>query len=403
MTRTTRMTLVLTALLSSGLSAQERLGSGAPPPSFRAGWTLTPAMGFAEVYDDNVSLFGRDTAEEQNDDFVATYFPAADLHYAGKHTMMDMGYTGSFLDYRTFTVLNRWDQRARFEMRRQESARLKWFGRASAAVLPTTDLIELGGIPYRHTGARTADGRGGIEYAVNAKNSISSSMNYQFVDFDRTADVSGALRGGRVLESMNGWRRKMDSRLSLGADYSFRRATVDGDPQAFNIHTTEAAVDYELSSDWSFSGAGGVVYLQETAQNASQSGPALRARIEHHRGGTTFHVGYLRSYIPSFGYGGTVENQEFGVGFRTPLFGSRRFYLDNSAVFRDNQPLTDTFQQLPLRSLRTYSTFGWMPEPWVRFEAFYSRVQQTSLHVGGELSRNRIGFQIVTSKPVRMQ
>jgi len=65
--------------------------------------------------------------------------------------------------------------------------------------------------------------------------------------------------------------------------------------------------------------------------------------------------------------------------------------------------LTDTTEQLPLRSLRTYTTFGWAPEPWVRFEAFYSRVQQSSLHVGGELSRNRIGFQIVTSKPVRMQ
>jgi hypothetical protein len=39
----------------------------------------------------------------------------------------------------------------------------------------------------------------------------------------------------------------------------------------------------------------------------------------------------------------------------------------------------------------------------VRIEGFYTRVQQTSLHVGGQLYRNRVGFQIVTSKPMRVQ
>jgi hypothetical protein len=403
MTRTTRITLVLAALMSAGPHAQEKLGSGGAPPEYRAGWTFTPTLGFAETYDDNISLFGRNTAESQNDDYIATIFPAADLHYAGKHTLVDMGYTGSFLDYRTFTVLNRWDQRARFEVRRQETARFKWFGHAAAAMIPTTDLIELGGIPYRHTGARTADGRGGIEYALNAKNSISHSVNYQVVDFDRSADVRDSLRGGRVAESMNAWRHKIDSRLALGADYSFRRASVVGDEQAFNIHTTEAAVDYDLSPTWALSAGGGIVYLQQTALTPSRTGPAWRATLERHRAGRTFHVGYIRSYIPSFGFGGTIQNQEVGVGYRTPLFGSRRFYIDNSAVFRDNQPLTSTLEQLPLRSLRTYSALGWEPQAWVRLEAFYARVQQSSLRAGGQLARNRLGFQIVTSKPMRMQ
>jgi hypothetical protein len=403
MTRTTRITLVLAAFMSAGLTAQERLSSGAPQPEYRAGWTFTPTFGFAETYDDNISLFGRNTAEGQNNDYIATIFPAADLHYAGKHTMLDMGYTGSFLDYRTFSVLNRWDQRARIEMRRQETARLKWFGRASGAMMPTTDLIELGGIPYRHTGARTADGRAGFEYAFSAKNSLSHSVTYQIVDFDRPQEVRAILRGGRVFESMNGWRHKVDSRLALGADYSFRRAMVIGDTQAFNIHTSEAALDYELSPAWSFSGGLGAVYLERTALTAARTGPAWRATIERHQGGRTFHVGYLRSYIPSFGFGGTIQNQEVGIGYRTPLFGSRHFYIDNSAVFRDNQPLTSTIEQLPLRSLRTYSILGWEPQGWMRLEAFYSRVQQSSLRAGGQLYRNRVGFQIVTSKPVRMQ
>ena len=64
---------------------------------------------------------------------------------------------------------------------------------------------------------------------------------------------------------------------------------------------------------------------------------------------------------------------------------------------------TNTIEQLPLRSFRTHTLLGWEPQPWVRLEGFYSRVQQRSLRAGGQLSRNRIGFQIVTSKPVRIQ
>jgi hypothetical protein len=383
--------------------AQEKLGSSGPTPTYHAGWTFTPTVGFAEVYDDNISLFGVNTAEGQNDDYISSVFPSADVRYSGKHTRFGANYTGAFLNYRTFSLLNRWDQRAEVDFRRQETARLNWFARAHGAVLPSTDAIELGGIPFRHTGATTLDGRGGFEYVFNAHDSLSSSVNYQDVRFDRPIDVTASLRGGHVMESINTWRHKLSSRLATGGDYSFRRAQVTGDVETFNIHTAEAALDYEMSRSWSVSGGAGIVYLASTETTAASTDPAYRVSLNWHRGLTTFHVGYLHSFIPSFGFGGTVKNDEFGVGFHTPLFGSRRFYFDQSAVYRDNEPLTDLTEQLPLRSLRTYSIFGWVPQPWVRFEAFYARVQQTSRQVGGELFRNRVGFQIVTSKPMRVQ
>src|SRR3954470_2978751 len=123
MTRTMRVTLMMAVLTSAGLHAQEQLGAGAPA-SYRGGWTFTPRLGFGETYDDNVSLFGTNSAAAQNEDFIAHVSPAVDLHYTSKHPYLDMGYGGSFLNYRTFSVLNRWDQRARFELRRQETARL---------------------------------------------------------------------------------------------------------------------------------------------------------------------------------------------------------------------------------------------------------------------------------------
>jgi len=298
--------------------------------------------------------------------------------------------------------------------RRQETARLTWFGHVTGAALPSTDLIDLGGIPYRKTGATTADGRAGFEYALGAHDTLMSSMNYQAVKFERPDTLENdILRGGRILESMTQWRHKISERAAIGADYSFRRALVTGDVEPFNFHTTEAALDYEISQLWSLQGGAGVVYLEPTLLTQAHTGPAWRVNLQRSRAGTTFHVGYLRTFIPSFGYGGTVESQDFGVGFRTPLFHFRRLYLDSSAVFRDNQPLTGVaavtappigaLQQLPLRSLRSTTILGWEPQPWVRLEVFYSLVQQTSLQVGGYIDRNRVGFQIVTSKPMRMQ
>jgi hypothetical protein len=411
MKRISLLVVAALALLSRPMGAQERLGSGAPEPQYRGGWTFTPIIGVSETYDTNVALFSE--GHPGTDDTIRTVFPGADLHYGGKHTTMNAGYSGSYLDYNQFSALNRWDQRARFEVRRQESARLTWSGHVTAAALPSTDLIDLGGIPYRSTGATTVDGRGGIEYLFAAHNTFTSSVSYQSVSFDRPEDQSNVLRGGRIFESMNTWRHKFSERAAIGGDYSFRRALVTGDVEPFDFHTAEAALDYEISPLWSLQGAAGIVYLQQTLLTEAHAGPAFRLALQRSRAGTTFHVGYLRTFIPAFGFGGTVESQDVGAGFRTPLFHSRHFYVDGSAVFRDNQPLNDVavtadpvtgvLEQLPLRSLRMNTILGWEPQPWVRFEAFYALVQQTSLHVGGYIDRNRVGFQIVTSKPMRMQ
>ncbi len=403
-----RQLLVATAIavvLAAGVSAQERIptSGGAIEPAYGPGWTFTPTFGFAETYDDNISLFGVNTAEEQNNDYVATYFPAANLHYTGRHTRFTTDYTGSFLQYRTASALNRWDQRGSLDLRREESARLKWFGHGSLALVPSTDEIDLGGIPFRHTGAETLNGRSGLEYALDGRNTLTSAISYQKINFDRPEEVADFLRGGQMFESITGVRHHLDERLSVGADYSYRHASVVGDLDTFNIHMGQIAVDYALDPEWSMSAGGGVVFLQGTDNTESHTGPAWRIAVQRHRGHRTFHVYYERSYIPAFGFGGTIQNQQVGGGFKVPLFGSRYWYTDNTVVFRDDAPLTDTTLQLPLRSLRTYSIIGWEPQRWVRLEAFYARTQQTSLRAGGQIYRNRVGFQIVTSKPMRVQ
>ena len=74
--------------------------------------------------------------------------------------------------------------------------------------------------------------------------------------------------------------------MAVGADYSFRRALVIGDPEPFDFHTTEAALDYELSPLWSFSGGAGVVYLQATSLTDGDDRTGMAAALERARAGT---------------------------------------------------------------------------------------------------------------------
>jgi|SRR5581483_6547458 len=391
--------------VASRASAQgERLGSGAPTPDYQAGWTFTPIVGVSETYDDNITLFGIGTADAINNDYVTSFYPEANLHYEGKHTQFGTGYGGSFLGYRTFNGLDRWDQHGSFDLRRQESARLKWSASASGATRPETDLIDFGGIPYRHTGATEIQARGGVAYELSARDSLSFTSDYQDIKFERSDLAAAAfLRGGQIFDNLAEYRRRVSPRLALGGDYTFRRALVVGDPDFFNLHGIEGAADYDLSEVWSISAAAGIVYMQPTAALSARTGPAFRVGATHRHATTALHVSYIDSYVPAFGFGGVIKSQELSASFRMQLFHSRRWYTENSIMFRNDTPVAATDLELPLRSLREYSVFGWEPDRWVRFEVFYARVDQTSLRPGGELYRDRIGFQIVTSKPMRIQ
>jgi hypothetical protein len=227
-------------------------------------------------------------------------------------------------------------------------------------------------------------------------------VQYQRVAFDRPVTLRAALLGGDMTSSDTVYRRRVTGRLSLGGDYGYRRASVVGDAEQCDFHTAQVAADYEISPAWVMSAGAGAAYLMGTEVAEPQVAPAVRVSLDRARQSTIFHIGYAWSFIPSFAFGGTVRNQELTVGYHTPLFNSRHFYTDQSAILRDNPPIISSADQLRLRSLRTNSVFGWAPQAWMRLEVFYSRVQQTSLRAGGQVARNRVGFQIITSKPMRM-
>lgn len=401
----TRITALAAAVImvATAARAQEKLGSAEPEAPARPGWVFTPSFGFAETYDDNITLFGRGDAENENNDFVSSYNGRAKLTYSARHTQVSAAYGGSFLTYRTFTLFNRWDQRLDFDLRRAENARLTWYAHVNGATVPSTESVEFNGVPFSHTGAKTIDGRIGFAYRLSGRNVITSAVQYQRAAFERPVDLGQFLRGGRAASSISTFRRSVNSRTNVGGDYVYQRSQVSGDRDESSTHTAEAAIDYQLSPAWTVTAGAGFSFLEANVIAAAKTAPALRAVLNRSVNRTNFHVGYMQGILPSFGLGGSVLTREVGVGYFTPLFHSRYFFTDHSAVFRDDAPAIELPGQLKLRSLRTSSSIGWSPQRWVRIEGFYSRLAQSSLVASGRLDRNRLGFQIVTSKPMRMQ
>ena len=98
------------------------------------------------------------------------------------------------------------------------------------------------------------------------------------------------------------------------------------------------------------------------------------------------------------GFGGTYQNEEIAAAARLPL--SQHVCTNGSVSWRRNEPLA---QGSLLRSVWIEGIIGYRLEPWLRLEGFYSASRQTIDQPGTERDHNRVGFQIVTIKPLRVR
>jgi len=108
----------------------------------------------------------------------------------------------------------------------------------------------------------------------------------------------------------------------------------------------------------------------------------------------------LRSFVPSFGIGGTVQNEEFNAGLTVPA-ARNRLYWRGGLSWRQNESLTPGVA--PLRSLWLETSIGYSLQRWLRVEGYYSRDRQDSQLAGGRVDRNRVGVQIVSVTSMRLR
>ena len=133
-------------------------------PTQAPGWVFTPSVGFGGSWDNNILLEGE--GDNALTDYGTPVDSGLNLDYRGRRLDLSGSYNGSFVMYRTYDELNSTDQRARFHMDHRATARVKLFAEEYFIQAPSTDVLNLAGVPFYRTGSRTNEAGGGVEAVV---------------------------------------------------------------------------------------------------------------------------------------------------------------------------------------------------------------------------------------------
>jgi hypothetical protein len=388
------------ALLFAPCAARAQDSNFTPVPgaSVQAtpGWVLTPGVAVGTGWDDNVLVRGGDNLTPG--DVLNTISPRAALTFNAPRTQMATNYDGAFLMYRELSQLNSYDQRASFYVRHLLTKHVAFFVRNTTAFVPTTELAEFVAVPFIRTGSHLEDLRGGVEAALTKFTSLTGSYDFQMVDFNQDAPGASNLQDGHSHGVSLNVRHLLDAHLAMTADYQYQHAALR-ENQQFDIQNGWFGVDYQVSESTHLFAAGGISRLFVTLSQTNRTGPAWRLGLARSLSTAALDVHYSRSFVPSYGFGGTMQNEEATARVRFPL--GRRVSGSTAFSWRRDDPLT--IGELPLRSFWVEGSVGYAATPWVRIEGFYAGTQQTIQRAGGTLGRNRAGVQVVTARPVRMR
>jgi hypothetical protein len=393
------LTVAAGVLLAGAVSAQAQQAdprySEQPQP---AGWSFTPRMSTGFAYDDNVLFQGR--GDDLHGDLNTAVSPAASLDYVGKRSGLNADYRGTFQLYRDLNSLNSYEQALDASARHVVSKHLLVFVQQSYTKTPTTDLQLLTGVPWVRVGARIESLRGGIESTPLKHLSINASYNYQWISFDNDPVQNVPLLGGHSNGAAVSAKYQISTRATLTADYDVERAEIVTGTQ-FGVQNGFAGADYRLDEYSHVYGAFGYSHLNAVDLGSDKTSPAWNGGYARRFKPFTVAVGYSRSYIPSYGGGGTLSDEEVSGSVHVPI--GRRWYADGSLAWRRNESLlVNELNGLALTSVWTGVVAGYALQPWLHVEGFYGGSHQNIDRPGGLVDRHRIGIQFSTGKPMRI-
>jgi hypothetical protein len=370
--------------------------------SAAAGWILTPSIVYSGAWDDNVLIKGE--GDEITGDLMNVVNPRIDISRNGRHAQFGANYDGAFLLYRDLGSLNSYDQHMSVSGRRQVSRHMTIFARNGFAAIPTTQSTELVGVPFVRTGSTIDDLQAGIETVLTKRTTLSTAYNFQWVHFEDDPTLTTILRGGFGNGGSVALRHVLSARLTAFANYGLQYSVVSDTREAFTVHNADAGFEYRLTEYVRVFAGGGVSRLSINAYGPARTGPSIRAGISRQFETANAGLTYSRSFIPSYGFGGTTQNEELTGHLHLPL--ARRLYSRASVAFRRNEPLTvgqALLGQELLRSFWVEASVGYVLRPSVRLEGFYGGAHQVIARSGGVTNRNRMGVQLVTFKPMRVR
>jgi len=366
--------------------------------SATAGWVMTPSLIYSSGWDDNVLIKGE--GDDAVGDFLNVVNPRTDIGFHGRRGQFDASYDGAFLLYHDMSTLNSYDQRAAASARRRISPHVSLFVRNSFALVPTTQAMEIVGVPFLRTGSTVNDLQSGVEAALNRQTTLAATYDFQWVRFDADPIYAAQLHGGYSNGGSVSLRRGLSSRTAAVVDVSFQHALVSETNETFVVQNVIGGIDHQWSEHVRVSAMAGVSHLNVNSTGpANNTGPSFQAGVTRQFQAASGGLSYSQSFIPTYGFGGTMQNQELMGHLSLPL--SRRLSQQSSVSWRRNESLIEG--EPSLRSLWLHVAVGYALHPAVRIEGFYDGAHQVIDRPGGVTNRNRLGFQVVTAKPVRIR
>jgi hypothetical protein len=390
---------VVAVLLLAAPAAAEPQEQAAEFQSYRvSGWSFTPSVAIGTLYDSNLALADApaDTGRTQADSLL-TIMPAGQLEFFGRRTDFSANYRGFVRRYFDVSSLDGFDQRSALTFRRAMSRRLTLFARNSFADSPTTDEIDLNGVPFRRTGSKTNTFAAGSEFRVTKFITWAARYDGTWVEFDRQ-DLF--LTGGLIHALNNEVTYQVSSRVAAGGEYSYRTASLDEGNRELGFQNAGGVLRLTLGPRTTSAFGAGFGSLHDRNTGEKRTGPYVRMSVAHALEHATVGGGYERQYVPSFGFGGASGSQELRGYVLMPL-GRQRLYTQMSGSWRRTQPFEQDTLELDTVALR--ATVGYAAARWARVEGVYLYTRQDSIVTGGEVDRHRIGVQFVVSQPVRIR
>lgn len=416
---TGRLALLLVVLTGGRPLAQGQVPQPGNADGRSAGWVFTPSISFGGGYDDNVLLANR--GSEPPGDYASPLGPSASLDFNSNRTRFSSGYDGSFTFYRTLDELTSFEHYARASLSHRLTKRVTIIAEESFARAPTTDALQLAGIPFYRVGSATNTVGGGVDVALSKVMSLTSHYSWRRVNFDYDNFTGRELLGGNAHEAEVTVNRALSTRLTVSGRYSLISGALGEATNAanlvdrgnFQIHTGAGSLTYRVTPTLSVSGGAGVARMSTSVgivpevneaaaleANRSDVGPTIEAGVNWRRERYQASLSYQRSFIPSFGFGGTFQNQEWVANLHVP-FARNRAYADGSFAWFDNESLFEL--QPTLKTMWISGKVGYRVTPWFSVEGYYGRSQQDAQIAGGNLDRNQVGFRVVAAKPIRLR
>jgi hypothetical protein len=375
----------------------------APPAEAQtqaAGWVFRPSIGAGGAWDDNVLLLGPGAAPPS--DYLTSVTPAGLLDYRGRRLSFNSGYYGSFVFYRDLSELNFVDQNGTATLKYRVTPFVTVFGGQSYASSPATDGLEFAGIPFRRIGNRRSATQGGIEIRFSPRTTFNAGYDLRFVDFDD--DVVLTFPGGHEHAASGTLRYQLSPRVTIGGTGGMRRALVVDDPAPIMIYNGAGITEYRITENIQIGGNLGVSHVGTVGEQPAQTGLAFRGEISASRQLFTATAYYERSMIPTFGFGGTLQNEEF-AGVVQGAFSRNRAFWQGTAAWRENDPLVivaDPILEPSRRQLWLQGKLGYRLSDWLSVEGYYIQAREDAQRPGGKVTRSRVGFQVVTTKALRL-